>query len=165
MKGRARLDLIIAVAILLALVIANATVYAPRRRALDALAADLDQTEQELQYMAGHSEALARVADYLPENKGEAGDQRFLSGISAEIDGLGLSLNRVEPRGETPYGGYVRRAYKMQIEGDYEGLTSFMRYLEGLSDLTVVEEFDYRSSVLGSGSKHRASLEVSVIGY
>ncbi|MBD3348542.1 MAG: type 4a pilus biogenesis protein PilO [Candidatus Eisenbacteria bacterium] len=164
-KGRVRLDLIVAVAILLALAVANATVYAPRRREFRDLADNLAQTENELRYVAGHSEALARVSDYLPQRTGEAGDQRFLAGVSAKIDELGLALNRVEPKGETAYGEYVKRSYKMQIEGDYEGLTSFMRYVEGLSDVAIVESFDCRSGVLGAGAKHRASLEISVIGY
>ena len=165
MKGRARLDLIVAVAILLVLVIANATVYAPRRRELNALAKDLNQTEQELRYVAGHSDALQRVSDFLPRRTSEAGDQRFLSGITSEIDRLGLSLNRVEPRNETPYGEYVKREYKLQIEGNYEDLRAFMAYLEGLSDIAVMESFDFRSSELGRGSRHRASLELSVIGH
>lgn len=165
MRGRARLDLILAVAILLALVIANITVYAPRRRQLSALAANLEQTEQELRYMAGHSDELALVSEFLPKDSGAAGDQRFLSGISAELDRLDLALSRVEPRGETPYGAYVRREYKMQIEGAYDEIVSFMGYLEELSDVVLLESFDIRSSVLGAGAEHRASVEVAVIGY
>lgn len=166
MKGRARLDLILAVAILLVLVVANATVYAPKRRKLDALADELVRAESELLYVAGHSEALARVADYLPEHSEDSGDHRFLSGVTAELDRLDLALSRVEPQGETPYSGaYVKRGYKMQIEGDYEGMSSFLEYLESMSDVVVVDAFDYRSSVTRSDSKHRASLSVSVIGY
>ncbi len=166
MKGKARLDLILAVAILLVLVVANAVVYAPKRRQLDALTDEFVRAESELLYVAGHSDALARVADYLPQHADDSGDHRFLSGVTAELDRLGLALSRVEPHGETPYSGtYVKRGYKMQIEGDYDGMSSFLEYLEGLSDVVVVDAFDYRSSVTRSDSNHRASLSVSVIGY
>jgi hypothetical protein len=164
-NGRVRLDLIVAVAILLALVVANATVYAPKRRHLSTLADSLEQTEQELRYMAGHSDALALVSDYLPKDSGGAGGQRFLAGLSSELDRLDLTLSRVEPRGETPYGAYVRREYKMQIEGAYDQLCAFMEYLEGLPEVVLVEGFDYRSSQLGAWPEHRASLDVAVIGY
>ncbi len=89
MKGRARLDLIVAVAILLVLVVANATIYAPKRKQLDTLADELVRAEKELLYVAGHSEALAQVADFLPQPAADSGDHRFLSGVTSELDHLG----------------------------------------------------------------------------
>ena len=166
MNGRARLDLIVAVAILLALIVANAAIYAPRRRQLNDVTEHLEQAEQELLYVAGHSDALVQVEDYLPASHGDAGDQRFLSEASSELDRLDVALSRIEPQGETPYGTYMRRTYKMQLEGKYKGLTSFFEYLERMSDVVLVEAFDVRSSALtSSGSKHKGSLTVAVIGY
>ncbi len=59
----------------------------------------------------------------------------------------------------------MRRNYKMQVEGSYDSMNSFMEYLEGLSDVVVFDDFDLRSSATGTGSRHRASLTLSVIGY
>jgi Tfp pilus assembly protein PilO len=158
--------MIVAVAILLGLIVANATVYAPRRGRLDSVADSLEKAEQELLYVAGHSEALARVVDYLPADETDAaGDQRFLSGVSSELDRRGMRLTRVEPQEETPYGPYTKRTYKMQIEGTYDGISSFLEYLERLTDLVLVESFDYRSGALSSASRHKGSLVVSVIGH
>ncbi len=165
MKGRVRLDVVVAVAILIGLIVANATVYAPKRRQLDDVTGNLELAEKELRYVAGHSDALGLVAGYLPSEAEEPGNQRFLEGASAEIDRLGLALSRIEPKGETPYGEYVKRSYKMQIEGSYEGLASFFEYIEGLSDVVIVEGFDYRSSAVSRNSRHRASVSISVIGY
>ncbi|MFH1502639.1 MAG: type 4a pilus biogenesis protein PilO [Candidatus Eisenbacteria bacterium] len=164
MRGRVRLDLIVAVAILLGLVVANATVYAPKRRQLDDVTGNLKRAEQELRYFAGHSGALAEVEEYLP-TQAESGDHRFLSGVSAELDRLGIALLRVEPQAETPYGAYVQRTYKLQLEGSYKGFSSFLEYLEHMSDVVIVEDLDFKSSALSTGSKHMGSLTVSVIGY
>lgn len=165
MKGRVRLDLITAVAMLLVLIVANSVVYAPKRRELDTITENLKQAEKELRYVAGHSKAVALVENYLPSYAQDAGDQRFLGGASAELDRLGLGLARVEPQGDKPYGDYVRRSYKLQLEGSYSGFSSFLEYLEELSDVVLIESFDYRSSAAGTGSRHRANLSVSVIGY
>jgi hypothetical protein len=166
-RMRARLEFIIAAAILVGLFVADVAVYRPRRAMLAQLTQDLARAEQQLFYLAGHASDLERVAEFLPSPppRGAVGDQLFLSAVSEELGRRGLVLTRVEPTGEKPYGQYIRRSYKFQIEGDYGDFASFLEYVERLPEVVVVESFDYRSSLLTRGGSHRVSLALTVIGY
>ena len=167
MRLRIRLDIIAAVAVLIALLAANSALYKPRYARLTALAKQVDRAERELLFMAGESENLTRIAQFLPGNNEDLShtDQRFLAGLNEELGRLGLAMSRIEPVGEEPYGTYVRREYKLQIEGEYRDMSEFLEYLEGLSDVVIVETFDIRSREMVSSSRHRAHLTLSVIGY
>jgi len=164
---RARLEIVIAAGILLALLVADAAVYRPRRTRLAELSQELASAEQQLFYLAGHSSDLERVADYLPSPppSGAVGDQLFLSRVSEALGRRRLVLSRVEPSGEKQEGQYIRRSYKFQIEGDYDDFGGFLEFVERLPEVVVVESFDCRSSLLTQGGRHRVSLTLTVIGY
>lgn len=167
MRFRIRLDVIAALAVLAALLSANAVLYKPRYARLSALAKDVHQAERELLFMAGQSENLMQIARFLPADGGGSvhADQRFLADLNDELGRLGLAMSRIEPTGEEPHGNYVKRSYKLQVEGEYRDLSDFLAYLEGLSDVVLVESFDIRSSELLSTSRHRANLSLSVVSY
>lgn len=167
MRLRASPEIIVVAAILLGLLVADAAIYRPRRTRLAHLTQELALAEQQLLYLAGHANDLERVAEFLPDPppSGTVGDQLFLSRVSEEIGRRRLSLTRVEPMGERPSGEYVRRSYKFQIEGDFDGFTGFLDFVEKLPEVVVVESFEYRSSRLTRSGRHWVKLEVAVIGY
>jgi Tfp pilus assembly protein PilO len=166
-RFRIRLDIVAAVAVLAALLAANSALYKPRYERLEALAKEVDHAERELLFMAGQSENLARIARFLPDDDKDSlhGDQRFLAGVNDELGHLGLAMSRIEPTGEEPYGAYMARSYKLQIDGEYRDLCALLVYFERLSDVVLVESFDIRSSELLSSSRHRANLSLAVISY
>lgn len=164
---RARSEIVIAATILLSLLIADAAVYRPRRARLASLSQELASAEQQMLYLAGHTSDLERVAEFLPSppSGGAVGDQLFLSHVSEELRRRGLVLTRVEPSGEKQDGQYMWRSYKFQIEGDYDDFSRFLEHVERLPEVVVVESFDYRSSQLTQGGRHRVNLTLTVIGY
>lgn len=166
-RFRIRFDMVAAVVVLTALLAANSALYNPRYERLTALAEEVDQAERELLFLAGQSENLARIARFLPgDDEGAVhADQRFLAELNSELGSLGLAMSRIEPTADEPYGTYVRRSYKLQIEGDYRDISQFLAHLEGLSDVVLIESFDIRSSELLSSSRHRVNLSLAVIGY
>lgn len=166
MRARVRIDLVMALVMLGALLVASATVYAPRREKLESTTSKVDQLQRELGYLAGHASDLRRFAEFLPAKNGDgqSGDQRFLSGVSGETRRIGLVLVRIEPVNEEPYGQYVKRTYKLQIEGSYRDFTSFLQYLEGLPEVVLVNTFDLKSSILTATPRNKADLEISVVG-
>jgi len=159
--------MVVALAMLVALLVANATVYAPRRERLKSISARADQLQREFGYLAGHTQDLKYFAEFLPgkNDRGRTGDQRFLSGVSDETRRLGITLSRIEPAGEEPYGQYVKRTYKLQIEGGYRSFVKFLEFLEGLPEVVLVTSFDLKSSALSASARSRADLEISVVGY
>lgn len=167
MRARVRIDLVVALAVLGALLVANATMYAPRRERLASISARANQLQREFGYLAGHTRDLKHFAEFLPgkNGHGQTGDQRFLSGVSAETRRLGITLARIEPVGEEPYGQYVKRTYKLQIEGSYRNLVGFLKFVEGLPEVVLVKSFDLKSSILSASPRNRADLEISVVGY
>ena len=167
MRVRARSEIVIAATILLGLLVADAAVYRPRRARLASLSQELAIAEQRLLYLAGHTSDLERVSEFLPSppSDGAVGDQLFLSQVSEELRRRGLALSRVEPSGERQAGQYVRRSYKFQIEGDYDDFAGFLERVERLPEVVLVESFDYRSSQLTQGGRHRVNLTLTVIGY
>ncbi len=167
MRLRASPEIIVVAAILLGLLVADAAIYRPRRTRLANLTQELALAEQQLLYLAGHANDLGRVAEFLPDQppSGTVGDQLFLSRVSEELARRGLALTRVEPMAERPSGEYVRRSYKFQIEGDFDDFTAFLDFVEKLPEVVLVESFDYRSSLLARGGRHRVKLTVAVIGY
>jgi hypothetical protein len=166
-RARVRIDLVVALAMLGALLVANATTYAPRRARLESISTKADQLQREFGYLAAHTQDLTRFAEFLPgkNDHGRTGDQRFLSSVSAETKRLGITLGRIEPVGEDPYGQYMKRTYKLQIEGGYRSFVRFLEFLEGLPEVVLVTSFDLKSSILSASARNRADIEISVVGY
>jgi Tfp pilus assembly protein PilO len=149
------------------LLVANATVYQPRRERLQELNRELAVTETEHAYVAGHSMHLERILDFLPERSEEAnggGEQQFLEKISERLQDAGMVLTRVEPQRVRPFGSYMRRGFKFEVEGRYRDFANFLRYLELMPDVVVVESFEIKSKQLGGKNRHSATLMVTVIG-
>jgi type II secretory pathway component PulM len=166
MTSRVRLDIAVSLVVLIALVVANAAVYRPRQERLDRLSTQIDRTEKDLVYLTMHANDLARISGYLPDAERDQaqGDRSFLAAAGEAVTRLGLRLSKIEPRGEEPYGEYVKRSYRLQLEGDYADFAAFLAYLEALPDVVIVNSFDYRSSEIARSSSHRAALNVTVVG-
>ncbi|MCK4408769.1 MAG: type 4a pilus biogenesis protein PilO [Candidatus Eisenbacteria sp.] len=158
---------VVIVVICALLLVADATVYRPRREKLKELTRELAIAETEHAYVAGHSTYFERILDFLPEEVGgmNEGEQQFLSKISEELQGAGMGLTRVEPRRVVEDGSYTRRTFKLEIEGGYRQFANFLRYLELLPEVVIVNSFELRSKQLRQGSKHAAMLTVTVIGH
>ncbi|MBM3307356.1 MAG: type 4a pilus biogenesis protein PilO [Candidatus Eisenbacteria bacterium] len=166
MKARFRPEIVVALAVMLTLIVADAKVARPRRVAAAEARQRVEQYEQELRYLASHSHELAKVGQFLPQplDENARGDERFLSGVSAEAKRLNLAFTKVEPAGEQPFGNYVMRRYKLQFEGNYQGFASLLRALETTPDIVTVVGLECVSREAIGASRHRATLEVSVIG-
>jgi Tfp pilus assembly protein PilO len=164
---RSWLGVLIIVVICALLLVADATVYRPRRVKLAELTRELAIAESEHAYVAGHSVQLERILDFLPDKvEGvNEGEQQFLSNISQELQGAGMVLTRVEPRRVVQDGSYTRRTFKLEVEGGYRQFANFLRYLELLPEVVIINSFELHSKQVRRGSKHSATLMITVIGY
>jgi hypothetical protein len=150
------------------LLVANATVYQPRKARLIELNRELAVAETEHAYVAGHSMHLERIEDFLPERldgSNGGGEQRLLEKISEKLQDMGMVLTRVEPQRVRPQGSYTRRGFKFEVEGRYREIANFLRYLELMPEVVIVESFELKSRQLGGKSRHSATLIVTVIGH
>lgn len=151
------------------LFLADAVAYRPRRIKLEELNRELAVAETERAYVAGHSEHLVRILDFLPKQvEGEGvneGEQQFLSRISQELQDAGMDLTRVEPKRVTQDGSYTRRVFKLEVEGGFKEFANFLRYLELMPEVVVVNSFELYSRQAGRRDKHAATLNVTVIGH
>jgi len=147
--------------------VADSTVYRPRREKLRELTRELAIAESEHAYVAGHAIQLERILDLLPDEvEGvNEGEQQFLSSISQELQGAGMVLTRVEPRRVVQDGSYTRRTFKLEVEGGYRQFANFLRYMELLPEVIIVNSFELHSKQVRRGSKHSATLMVTVIGH
>ncbi|MBD3367213.1 MAG: hypothetical protein GF405_03425 [Candidatus Eisenbacteria bacterium] len=125
------------------------------------------RAEQELLYVVSHSEELGRIESFLPAplEEGTNGAERFLAIVNEEAGRLGAVITRVEPMGETPDGDYMKRTFKLTLEGGFQEFRGFLRFLETIPEVVIIHAFDYRSSSIGAGRTHRAIITLSVIGY
>jgi len=164
---RSWLGFVVLLVICALLYVADGTVYRPRRERLMELTCELAIAESEHAYVAGHSVQLERILDLLPDEvEGvNEGEQQFLSNISQELQGAGMVLTRVEPRRVVQDGSYTRRTFKLEVEGGYRQFASFLRYMELLPEVVIVNSFELHSRQVRRGSKHSATLMVTVIGY
>jgi len=149
------------------LVVADATVYRPRRAKLKELTRELAIAEGDRAYVVGHWIELERILDFLP---GEVdgvndGEQLFLSNIGEKLREIGMVLTRVDPGRVLEDGSYTRRAFKLEVEGGYRQFANFLRYLELLPEVVVVNSFELHSGRAGGKGKHTATLAVVVIGH
>jgi hypothetical protein len=160
MGTRSWIGVAVIIVICAALLIADMTVYRPRRMKLDELNRELAVAESEMAYVAGHASHLARILDFLPKPiEGEGaneGEQQFLSQ---------MVLMRVEPQRVQEDGSYTRRGYKLEVEGGFRQFANFLRYLELMPEVVIVNSFEIHSKEIGRRSQHSATLKVTVIGY
>jgi len=166
-KGRIRIDVVIALAVMLALVVVDAQIGRARRAAVAETAKQVEQAENELRYLAGHGAEIGQVGRFLPRPmEGDStGDARFLSEASDAARSFHLSITKIEPAGEQQYGSYVARLYKINFEGSYSGFAGFMRFLEGIPETVIVTGLDCSSKELNTGGRHRMTLELAVVGH
>ncbi len=137
MKARYSLELVIALAVMVVLLVADLRVARPRRLAAAETGRQVEQAEKELKYISGHSQELGQVVQFLPQPlaDGATGDERFLSQVSDGARRLNLAMTKVEPGGEQPFGSYIMRRYKLTFEGSYYGFASLLQLMEGMSEL------------------------------
>ncbi len=155
------------IAICVTLVIGDAVVHGPLREKLRSTTRALAVAEKENAYVAGHATSLEHVGDYLPrevEGVNEA-EQRFLSEISETLQRSGMVLTRVEPRRVTQEGTYTRRSFKLEIECSYRDFANFLRYLEMMPEVVVINSFELNSGRLRKAKMHSATMKLTVIGY
>lgn len=164
---RSWIGFVIIVAICVILIVANVTVFGPSREKLRAMTRELAIAEMERAFVANHSTDLERILDFLPEEPEDAngGEQRFLSSISEKLRSMGMVLTRVEPRRVQPEGSYTKRVFKLEVEGSYRQFANFLRYLELMPEVVIVNSFELHSKQVRRGSNHSATLMVTVIGY
>ncbi len=164
---RSWLGVVVIAVICALLLVADGTLYRPRRERLRELTRELAIAESEHAYVAGHSIELERILDLLPaEVDGvNEGEQQFLSNISQQLQGAGMVLTRVEPRRVEEDGSYTRRTFKLEVEGGYREFANFLRYMELLPEVVIVKSFELHSRQVRRGSKHSATLTVTIIGY
>ena len=149
------------------LLVANATVYHPRTEKLIELTRELAVAETEHAYVVGHPALLEEISNLLPaEIEGvNEGEQRFLSSISEEIQDAGMVLTRVEPRRVLQDGLYTCRTFKLEVEGGFRQFANFLRYLELLPEVVVVNSFELHSKQVRQRKTHAATLTVTVTGH
>ena len=164
---RSWIGLAVIIIICALLVVADATVYRPRRVKLQELTRELAIAEGGRAYVVGHWVELDRILDFLPrEVEGvNAGEQLFLSDIGEKLRDTGMVLARVDPGRVREDGSYTRRAFKLEVEGGYRQFANFVRYLELLPEVVIVNSFELHSGRTGRGSKHTATLTVTVVGH
>ena len=166
MAIRSWLGVAVTVVICALLFVADGTLYRPHREKLRELTRELAIAESEHAYVAGHSIYLQRILDLLPEDDGvNEGEQRFLSNISQRLQSAGMVLTRVEPRRVVRDGSYTRRAFKLEVEGGYRQFANFLRYMELLPEVVIVNSFELHSRQVRRGGEHSATLMVTIIGY
>jgi Tfp pilus assembly protein PilO len=169
MGTRSWIGIAVILIICVLLFVADMTAYRPRRARLEELNRELSIAENERAYVAGHATRLVRILDFLPKPvEGEGvneGEQQFLSRISKELQDSGMVLTRVEPQRVQQDGSYTRRGFKLEVEGGYREFANFLRYLELMPEVVIVNSFELHSKQVGRREQHSATLKVTVIGH
>jgi len=157
----------IVIVVCLILVVGNFFVLRPARMKLAAVSRELAVSETEHAYVASQATKLERILDFLPEVVEDAngGEQQFLSTISEKLQDLDVTLTRVEPRRVIEDGSFTRRTFRFEVEGGYRQFANFLRYLELMPEVVVVNSFDLHSKHVRQAGNHSATLVVTVIGY
>jgi len=165
-KARYSTELVIALAVMVVLLVVDLRVARPRRLAVAATGRQVEQAEKELHYLAGHAQELGEVTRFLPQplEEGVSGEQHFLAQVSDGARRLNLAMTKVEPVGEEPYGKYTMRRYKLHFEGSYYGFASLLQAMEGIPEIVTVTGLECTSREMMNTARHRATLEVAVIG-
>lgn len=163
---RKNIQLLAAVAVLIAIFALYFGVYRPRSDRLARLSESVASADQRFSSAQLHSGDLQQSAAYLPREGSENGNggQRFLSLVNDETRRLGIRLNRIEPLAQEPDGEFVRRQYRIQMEGRYSQFADFFSYLEALPEYVEIEAFEIRSREIQPGNRHKATLSLWVTG-
>lgn len=148
------------------LLVADLQVARPRRQAVAAVGRQVEQAEQELRYLAGHAHELGQIVRFLPQplEEGVTGDEHFLAQASDWAKRLNLAMTKVEPAGEQQYGDYTMRRFKLHFEGSYRGFAALLQSMESIPEIVTVTGLECSSRELTGTGRHRATLEVAVIG-
>jgi len=167
MNARTRIEIIAPIAILVVLLVGNAFWYGPRKTELLSLSRKLARAEQRFRDAQVHADDLTRTAPYLPRKEfgDDEGGQRFLTDVTGELRSLGLTLNRLQPQSENDHGEFVRRNYRLEVDGKFVEFVDFLEYLEQLPELIVVESFDTRSREAIAGNEHRMTVVLNAYSY
>jgi hypothetical protein len=165
-KARYSLELVVALAVMVILIVADVRVARPRRLAAAETGRKVEQAEQELKYLSGHAQELGQIAQFLPRplEAGVTGDERFLGEVSDGARRLNLAMTKVEPGGEEPYGSYVMRRYRLSFEGSYYGFAALLQTMERMPEIVSITGLECSSRELTNTGRHRAMLEVAVLG-
>lgn len=165
MKARYSIELVIALAVMVVLLVADLRVARPRRLVAASAGRQVEQAEKELKYLAGHAQELGQIVRFLPRQleKGVTADERFLSQVSDAARRLNLAMTKVEPAGEQPYGSYVMRRYKLHFEGSYYGFAALLQSMEGIPEIVTITGLECSSREFTNTGRHRATLEVAVV--
>lgn len=157
---------VVILAICVLLIVGNAAVYRPARTRLHELNSALAVSRNESAYLKSNPEHFELVASFLPDNPDSVGrgEQQFLAKISDRIKSLGMTMTDVEPRKVTEYGSYMRRQFKLEVDGSYREFASLLRYLETMPEVVLVNSFDLRSGTLRRKDDHTAIISLTVIG-
>lgn len=164
---RKNIQLLAALAVLIAIFVLYFGVYRPRSAELAELSDRVARAEQRLSSAQLHAGDLQQSAAFLPRGGGEEGNggQRFLSLASDELRRLGIRVNRIEPLGQESEGEFTRRQYRIQLEGRYTQIADFFEYLEALPEMVEIEGFEIRSHEVHPGDRHKATLSLWVTGH
>ncbi len=149
------------------LVVGDAVVFRPNAKHLRELSLELAVAEQEYAYIESNPEHMARVDEFLPGpvEGANGGEQLFLAAISGQLRDSGMILTKVEPKRVRQDGSYTRRTFKLEIEGGYRQFAGFLRYLETMSEVVIVNSFELYSKHVRRGDRHACMMVVTVIGY
>jgi Tfp pilus assembly protein PilO len=167
MGFRSWTGLLVVFAVCVLLIVGDAAVFRPARTKLHELIGALAVSRNEAAYLKSNPEQFEIIASFLPEKPDDpnGGEQRFLSRISDKIKSAGMMMTDVEPRKATQDGSYMRRQFKLDVEGEYREFASLMRHLETMPEVVIINSFDVRSGSLRKRSDHTATITLTVIGY
>ncbi|MBN2566135.1 MAG: type 4a pilus biogenesis protein PilO [Candidatus Eisenbacteria bacterium] len=149
------------------LIAGDAAVFRPARVRLHELNSALAISQNESTYLKANPEHFELVASFLPQKSDDpnGGEQRFLSKISERIKSAGMTMTDVEPRKVTEDGSYTRRQFKLEVKGEFREFASFLRYLETMPEVVLINSFDLTSGTLRKQDSHSATMTLTVIGY
>ncbi len=168
MTVRDRIGIAIPIGVLVVMIAVTVGVHRPKWAHLMDLVGEAAHAEQVLGEAIEHQGEFDAAKDFLPQ-KGEShgsADQQFLTSVSAEIARLGLNLRELEPRERQSVSeSYFASMYMVELEGKYETILEFLKYLEGLPEVVEISSMDVRSSKVISGNGHRTLLTFTVTGY
>jgi Tfp pilus assembly protein PilO len=158
---------IVILAICALLIVGDTAVFRPAQMRLHELNSALAVSQNESTYLKAHPEHFELVASYLPEKSDEqsGGEQRTLAKISEQVKNSGMVMTDVEPRKTTQDGSYVRRQFKLEVEGSFREFASLLRYLETMPEIVLINSFDLTSGALRKKDDHKAIITLTVIGY
>jgi Tfp pilus assembly protein PilO len=77
----------------------------------------------------------------------------FMEDITSMIEGLGITVLKLEPGKKSARLDYVRTPYTLKIQSSYEQLGKFINAMEKSDRLITVEQFEIDNAVRKSGAQ------------